>query len=195
MMTRNEFAYKAHKNAKEKGFWKERLSYEHCLMLVITEIAEAIEADRKDKHANVDNYQFCMESRVEVERMYRHDTDIYRYYQPNFVYERHLKGSIEDEMADIAIRIADLVGELGRNFDKMNFGVYDREFDQFTFAENAYALTSMLCYSHFSFEKRIFLALDYVFNWAKSMNIDLWFFVEQKMNYNALRPTLHGKRY
>ncbi len=50
-MTRNEFAYKAHKNAKKKGFWKERLSYEHCLMLVITDIAEAIEADRKDRRA------------------------------------------------------------------------------------------------------------------------------------------------
>ena len=51
MMTRNEFAYKAHENAKEKVFWQERLSNEHCLMLVITEIAEVVEADRKDERA------------------------------------------------------------------------------------------------------------------------------------------------
>lgn len=51
MMTRNEFAYKAHKNARERLFWQERLSNEHYLMLVITEIAEVVEADRKDRRA------------------------------------------------------------------------------------------------------------------------------------------------
>lgn len=175
-MTRNEFAYKAHKNAKQKGFWQERLSNEHFLMLVITEIAEVIEADRYGKRAHKALYSMD-------EPMVLGD------------YEVHIKGSIEDEMADIAIRLADLAGALGLDFDKMNRCKYHRAFDKFTFTENAFALTKGLSRSNISIERRILFGLDYVFNWAESMNIDLWFFIEQKMKYNALRPALHGKKY
>ena len=195
MMTRNEFAYKAHKDAQEKGFWKERLSNEHYLMLVITEIAEVIEADRKNEWADVDRYLYGIKARKNVEKSFRSDTDIYRFYQPKNVYETNIKGSLEDEMADIAIRLADLAGALGIDFDKMNICKYHRAFDKFTFTENAFALTKGLSRSNISIERRILFGLDYVFNWAESMNIDLWFFIEQKMKYNALRPALHGKKY
>lgn len=36
-MNFNELANKAHTNAVNHGFWKERWSNEHCLMLIITE--------------------------------------------------------------------------------------------------------------------------------------------------------------
>ena len=57
-MTRNELAFKAHSNAVEKGFWQEHLSNEHCLMLVIAEVAEVVEADRKDKRAKNRNTRY-----------------------------------------------------------------------------------------------------------------------------------------
>lgn len=175
MMTRNEFAYKAHKNAQEKGFWKERLSNEHYLMLAVTEIAEMVEADRKDERAKREEYEDLPNKQIG--------------------HAMYLKETIEDEMADIAIRLADLAGALGIDFDKMNICKYHRAFDKFTFTENAFALTKGLSRSNISIERRILFGLDYVFNWAGSMNIDLWFFIEQKMKYNALRPALHGKKY
>ena len=185
MMTRNEFAYKAHENAKEKGFWQERLSNEHCLMLVITEIAEVIEADRKDERANLIGLETGVKNAFQG--VVRDDWFVITF--------RNIKGSLEDEMADIAIRLADLAGALGIDFDKMNICKYHRAFDRFTFTENAFALTKGLSRSNISIERRILFGLDYVFNWAESMNIDLWFFIEQKMKYNALRPALHGKKY
>lgn len=48
-MNFNELANKAHSNAVKHGFWEKRLSNEHCLMLVITEIGELVEADRSNK--------------------------------------------------------------------------------------------------------------------------------------------------
>lgn len=168
-MIRNEFAYKAHKNAQEKGFWNERLSNEHYLMLVVTEIAEMVEADRKEM------------------RVCEHYKQI--------TYNEHIKGSLEDEMADVAIRLADLAGALGIDFDKMNLCKYHRAFDKFTFTENAFALTKGLSRSNISIERRILFGIEYIFNWAESLNIDLWFFIQQKMKYNALRPELHGKKY
>lgn len=175
MMTRNEFAYKAHENAKEKVFWQERLSNEHCLMLVITEIAEVVEADRKDERAKKEEYEDIPNKQIG--------------------YKKYLKGTIEDEMADIAIRLADLAGALGIDFNKMNICKYHRAFDKFTFTENAFALTKGLSRSNISIERRILFGLDYVFNWSNSMGIDLWFFIEHKMKYNRLRPVLHGKKY
>ena len=52
-MNYNEMTERAHSNAVKHGFWDEKQSNEHCLMLVITEIAEMVEADRKNDKAGV----------------------------------------------------------------------------------------------------------------------------------------------
>jgi hypothetical protein len=51
-MNKNDFSKKAHANAVAKGFWREKMGNEHCLMLVVTEISEMVEADR-DGNAQV----------------------------------------------------------------------------------------------------------------------------------------------
>lgn len=185
-MNYNELKEKAHANAVNHGFWQERFSNEHYLMLVVTEIAEAVESDRKDMRA------FLVQFEAGLKYTPKNVTHNERFVS---VFNNVIKSSIEDEMADIAIRLADLAGALGIDFDKMNLCKYHRAFDKFTFTENAFALTKGLSRSNISIERRILFGLDYVFNWAESLNIDLWFFIEQKMKYNALRPALHGKKY
>ena len=44
-------------------------------------------------------------------------------------------------------------------------------------------------------EKRIQFGLDFVTKWAQELNIELPFFVAQKMRYNVMRPYRNGKRY
>lgn len=51
MVNLNRLSETAHRNAVEHGFWADRPSTEHCLMLVVTEIAEMVEADRQGKSA------------------------------------------------------------------------------------------------------------------------------------------------
>ena len=55
-MNFNELADKAHSNAVNHGFGDEKWSNEHCLMLVITEIGEMVEAHRKGHRADVDAF-------------------------------------------------------------------------------------------------------------------------------------------
>ena len=43
-MNYNELSNKAHSNSAKHGFWGEKWSTEHCLMLVITEIGELVDA-------------------------------------------------------------------------------------------------------------------------------------------------------
>jgi NTP pyrophosphatase (non-canonical NTP hydrolase) len=48
----NKFCIEAHKIAKEKGFWEDMRPISELLMLVVTELGEACEADRKGDDAN-----------------------------------------------------------------------------------------------------------------------------------------------
>ena len=47
----NDAANKIHQNAKEKGFWDEERETGTLLMLCVSELSEALEADRKDKYS------------------------------------------------------------------------------------------------------------------------------------------------
>lgn len=43
-MNFNKLAKESHANAVKHGFWEKRESNEHCLMLVVSEIGEMVEA-------------------------------------------------------------------------------------------------------------------------------------------------------
>lgn len=51
----NKWRDRAYKTACEHGFHDKELSNEHCLMLVITELSEAVEADRKGRLGKIVN--------------------------------------------------------------------------------------------------------------------------------------------
>lgn len=130
-MNFNELANKAHSNAVKHGFWKKRLSNEHCLMLVITEIGELVEADRNKLKADKVGFDTGMANAFQ---------GIIRPDWFDKVFQRCIKNTLEDELADIAIRLFDLAGALGIDFDKMNPCRYYRAFDKFSFTENAFVL-------------------------------------------------------
>lgn len=57
----NELRNRAYKTACEHGFHDKRLSEEHCLCLVISELMEAVEADRKGKRADRESFKSSYE--------------------------------------------------------------------------------------------------------------------------------------
>jgi NTP pyrophosphatase (non-canonical NTP hydrolase) len=175
-MNYNELSKAAHKDAVNHGFWSKRESNEHYMMLVVAEIGEMVEAHRNGKHANLEAYNEPLLGGCAP-------------------FTSFIKDTIEDEMADIAIWLADISVSLGVDFDKMNPCKYHRAFDRFTFTENAFALTKGLCRDIIGIEKRIQFGLEYVSKWAKSINIDLDWHIDEKMKYNATRPPKHGKAY
>lgn len=174
-MNFQELSKRAHQNAVNHGFWSEKHSNEHCLMLVITEIAEMVEADRRNHYApkSLLNIDLADYSKYRVDVM----------------------GSVEEELADVAIRLFDLAGALGIEFEKMQPCRYYRAFDRFSFTENAFALCKGLSKDKIGVEKRIQFGLEYVNNWAKYLNIDLAYFIDLKMKYNQSREAMHGKKY
>ena len=175
-MNFNKLAKESHANAVKHGFWEKRESNEHYLMLVVSEIGEMVEAHRAGNLANLE----------------ADNEPLLGCCAP---FTSFIKDTLEDEMADVAIRLGDLAGALGVDFDKMNPCKYHRAFDKFTFTENAFALTKGLCRDIIGIEKRIQFGLEYVTKWAKSINVDLDWHIDEKMKYNATRPPKHGKAY
>ena len=174
-MNYNKLAEEAHENAVKHGFWETKVSNEHCLMLVITEIAEMVEAHRVCRKAKTAAYNDMPNKQIG--------------------FEKFIKNTMEDEMADIVIRLADLAGALGIDFTKMQPCRYYRAFSKFSFTENAFALCKGLSKDAIGIEKRIQFGLDFITKWAQELNIELAFFVAQKMRYNKMRPYRHGKQY
>ena len=113
----NKLRDKIHRLTKEKGFWDKPRETGTMLMLIVSEIAEAMEADRKDRYAQPELLD-----------------------ESNFLesFEKNVKDTLEDEMADTIIRALDFCG---------------------------------------------------------ANNIDIDWHIEKKLQYNATRPKMHGKKY
>ena len=83
-----ELAKEIHDNAVAKGFWDKPHSNEHYLMLVITELSEAVEAHRKGRTASIPEGIEDFPDKAFV---------------PSF--ESHVKDTVEDELADTQTRM------------------------------------------------------------------------------------------
>ena len=175
------------------GWHEKPLSTEHYLGLVMTEVAEAVEADRLNKRANTDMM-------AEVMRMQAEEGEgglCWQWYESWFqvYYREYIKGSIEEEFADIVIRIFDMAQ--GIHGDKMVWKGYypygDRFMQDKSFVENAWHFTKeTLNWGTMNITDSVF----YIFDWADFLGIDLLTHIEWKMKYNELREYKHGgKKY
>lgn len=186
MNKRNELAQKVHANAVAKGFYKNELSVEHYMMLVITEVAELIESDREDRHADLKAYDACVKADDILA------DDMCCYIKSSF--ERLVKNTKEDEFADVAIRLYDLAGYLGVDLKDDYKAFKTTPISELTFTENALLLTRWISFYASTIDS-INWSLSFVYDWAKHEGIGLNYFVDLKMKYNETRNVLHGKKY
>ena len=100
----NSASVEIHQDAKHKGFWDSERETGTLLMLCVSELAEALEADRKGKFANVKLYEA-----VDQTGRQSHDA---------FSCESTIKDTFEDEIADTIIRLLDLCGARGIDIEK-----------------------------------------------------------------------------
>ncbi len=185
-----ELAVRIHCNAVKHGFWDPVPGEERCCMLVVTELAEAVDADRKGKHADLDAWK----ERLEHAKAEGGEVTLFKTY---------VKDTVEDELADTVIRCLDML-ESGYCMSEWKEGIYDKMFfghwelpdvkcplpvwafrclDNFTKAD-VYTLASRAV--------RLVKAVE---KYAAAHDIDLERHVLIKMEYNEKRPFKHGKSY
>jgi len=107
---------KVHEMAKSKGFWDgEERNKSELLMLIVSELAEALEALRKDHYAEKDVVDALYKD-IELNRTDEEFMLMRIEWKQTF--EQGVKSSFEDEIADVAIRLFDLCGGLGIDLEK-----------------------------------------------------------------------------
>ena len=105
----------AHQVAKDKGFWEQERNKPEMLMLIVSEVAEALEALRKDHYAD----KAVVESLVHDLELDRTDEEfMLKAINWKTSFEQGVKSSFEDELADVAIRLFDLCGGLNIDLEK-----------------------------------------------------------------------------
>ena len=131
MNIKNDLVKKSHKTSEEKGFWKHydsvlkkiskgnNFSEEEIdavrnafinqkMMLIVSEISEMMESLRKSKRCECDE-----ELLKEIEQQFNDNPDLF---QMRFIH--HIKDTFEDELADVMIRLGDLIGKMDINIEK-----------------------------------------------------------------------------
>lgn len=151
--------------------------------LIMTEMAEAIEADRNGRRADMESFNERMSNLDGSDECFKE------------MYKRYIKGSIEEEFADVVIRVLDMAQEV--HGDKMRWlGYYpwgQVYHEDKSFIENAwYFIREILNWGTMNISDSV----SFMFDWAQDLGIDLWQHIEWKMKYNELRPYKHGgKKY
>lgn len=189
--TLNRYAKDCHQRAVAKGFWDEFHSVGHYLMLVVSELSEAVEADRIGKWAKLDPDTIDTLQRIAGAP-----------YTQEFL--REVKDRVEDEIADAVIRMLDLLGwmtkdrALSEKEVETDLGVSAFYIaGEMTLADALWPILQEVCchcnmYAH---RTAILYAIKSLELLCDHLGIDLMAHIDLKLKYNETRPAKHGKKY
>lgn len=185
----NALKDRAYKTAIAHGFHEEERPDAYWLGLVMSEAGEAINADRKGLHADTKKFEDVIKN-----------GQIYR-----LSFEVYIKDSVEDEIADVVIRLLDFAGLRKYNLvyselAPITLGMIRKHFTEYGLPGILFRLNGWLLYPIYknSIDRTISAVINFIsdsFGVMTGSDKDLWWFVEQKMRYNELRPMLNGKKY
>jgi len=152
--------------------------------LIMTEMAEAIEADRNGRRSEDAEFKRALTfGAVNKDSYFK------------ACYKDYIKGSIEEEFADVVIRVLDMAQEVhGDKMRWLGYYPYGQVYQENkSFIENAwYFIREVLNWGTMNISDSV----SFMFDWAQDLGIDLWQHIEWKMKYNELRPYKHGgKKY
>jgi len=186
-----EKAKQIHEDNVKKGFWDNETPESRtteCLALIHSEVSETLESFRKNKWADIEQFEDDQKSWIAD---FRKD------------FKANIKDTVEDELADTAIRILDLIGAW--KFNYTDDEIYDCSIsnDKSDISDNVpEAITFIhhkITFTYRGFQisdnfKLFLLELYFLIEeWSKKLEIDLDKHIELKLEYNRSREYKHGK--
>lgn len=175
-----------HERMKAKGFHDRDVSLQEIFGLIISEMCEAMEAERKGRFVEEGVYDVALSFDGGFE----------------CVFKQAIKDTVSDELADVFIRCLDATGKYNKeNNDIVLFKHCIEERVKIlnktpnTFAYYVYNLAywvtnnEKVCCNYFTTIMEICAAIAIIHN------IDLGKAIEAKIRYNETRGYKHGKKY
>ncbi|SNR91806.1 nucleoside triphosphate pyrophosphohydrolase family protein [Hymenobacter mucosus] len=195
---------RAHEAAKAKGFWDVMPDGGQMMMLVISELSEALEGHRKGR-----NKPSCIvDYRTSTDNLNSLGVGV-REFRAD-VFEAFVKDTVGDEIADAYIRLCDLLQGYNGPVEQI-VGLLTRVRVMPDFADELPAnfggallqITSALISMYEAVEEEELdesiamaaMAFHGMEQLATREGIDLATHIDLKMRYNATRPVRHGKAY
>ncbi len=187
----NELRDKAHAMAVRHGFWDDNPSDNHFLCLIVSELMEAVEADRNGKYGNLQAMVAIYDTQEQSEYGI---SDVWLGDWFQLYFGERVKDSVGDELADAIIRIMDLAGAHNINLAGI-IATQNIVSEKKRFTENIYSIVKDLATSRYSLDEKLNYARLEICRLAEIMGIDIITHINLKMLYNKSRIKLHGKKY
>lgn len=118
MKSINQLRDEIHEIAKSKGFWDKPREIGTLLMLCVSELAEAMEADRNESYCQMERFNRILVSSRIINNDPTYTGEITRDQAWAVNFETCIKDTFEDELADTVIRILDLCEAKGIDIEK-----------------------------------------------------------------------------
>lgn len=184
MTNLNELLNKIHDISVKSGWRNQQKSYEHYAALVLTEIAEAINADRNLKYAHIKEFEWILT--YNIIELHLQGEDYIKEYMHNF--KTYMKDTYEDELGDICIRLLDMADYFSLNV------YYD---DSVELKGNT--LTEKMFYIIKDFikvnsENSVNICLNKIFKLFNDYET-LYKIISYKIEYNNYNAKLNNKKY
>lgn len=170
-----------HKAAKDKGFWDEPRNQDEAFALILSELFEAFEAHRKGRFADL--------------RMFENLTFENKQMSTKVLFEKHIKDSFEDEIADTFVRLFDYCAGFGVTLGYREFGIIEAVTDNF--GQTVLNIVFMVSKERFTHAEVWSVSMLYylLLLIVEKYNIDILAHIELKLKYNSLMAYKHGKKY
>ena len=181
-----------HAGNKAKGFWEGPQNKSERVMLMITELSEAVEAHRKNKR--FDPSGLYSENRKILETKIDAPEYLISWKE---IFTGWVKDTVEDEIADAVIRILDYCGGFNiqiipRDYRKVSTG---------NFAEDILVITENTLFALKQEGNKPYSLVDWgytlmnIIKFCEWYGIDLLQHIDWKVKFNSTRPYKHNKAY
>lgn len=185
---------RCHEASKANGWWDVKPNQGQALMLIVSELSEALEADRNGRHTNMEAYNEAIAKR------WANDPRPPQNPMCTPIFEGFVKDTAGDELADAYIRLCDFAGGFGYTLaaDGMMYQhMVERRSQTLpeNFGEALLTLTRHVINLHqYGKGKNAALtnALTGIEALCKREGIDLATHIDLKLAYNATRGVRHG---
>ena len=175
-----ELATRIHAQNKAAGWWDIPRPRVQTAWLVVTELAEATEAERAGRYADLEAFDYN-------EKKYGRGRE--PYFKANF--ETRIKDTFEDEIADAVIRLLDFAASERVVIEVDHIRPIPEEVNNervFFYVSDTLSVFSR----HTSRGEYLAISVGSLIAVSDRHGFDLWKHVELKLKYNATRGKMHG---
>ncbi len=110
----------SHTLAVDRGFWTEEKDLREEMLYIFSNVGDIVKSFKKNRRANWESYERSLISLNCIELQDRK-------FEKKEIYKQHIKDTFEDEIANVILRITDLVG--GKKIDLISVHPWIKEFE------------------------------------------------------------------